>query len=95
MALGAQPPVHDPKAWARTFTGSSVAWVSVVGPHRGAAWVYVDGHFDHSVSLASTTYHSHRLVWARNWSTSGAHTVKIVAARRRVDLDAFVKLRIT
>jgi GH25 family lysozyme M1 (1,4-beta-N-acetylmuramidase) len=85
-----------PNAWVSyTFTGSSVAWVAVVGPRRGAAWVYVDGRFDHSVFLASTTYHSRRLVWARNWSTSGTHTVKIVAARRNVSLDAFVRLRIT
>ena len=79
---------------AYTFTGSSVAWVSVVGPGRGAVWVYVDGKFDKSVFLSSKTYHSRTLVWAKNWATSGTHTVKIVTARTaRVDVDAFVRLR--
>jgi hypothetical protein len=82
-----------------SFTGSSVAWVAAKGPTRGAVWVYVDGAFAMSVSLYASTGQSRSIVFARNWSTVGWHTLKIVVAgtagRPRVDVDAFVRLLIS
>ena len=78
------------------FTGSSVAWVSSKSTNRGMAWVYVDGAFATSVDLHASSGQSRAIVFARNWSTVGTHTLKIVVAgtagRPRVDVDAFVRL---
>jgi len=78
------------------FTGSSVAWVAAKGTTRGSAWVYVDGLFAKSVNLQATTGQSRAIVFARNWSTVGTHTLKIVVAgtagHPRVDVDAFIRL---
>ena len=78
------------------FTGSSVAWVAAKGTARGGAWVYVDGKFATSVNLYAKTGQSRTIVFARNWSTVGTHTVKIVVAgtagHARIDVDAFVRL---
>ncbi len=78
------------------FTGSSVAWVAAKGSTRGSAWVYVDGAFAGSVSLKSTAGQSRAMVFARNWTTVGPHTLKIVVAATaghpRIDVDAFVRL---
>jgi GH25 family lysozyme M1 (1,4-beta-N-acetylmuramidase) len=78
------------------FTGSSVAWVSSLGTTRGGAWVYVDGAFAGSVFLHATSGHSRAIVFARNWTSVGSHTLKIVVAgtagHARVDIDAFVRL---
>jgi hypothetical protein len=78
------------------FTGSSVAWVSARGTNRGMVWVYVDGAFVSSVNTYASSGQSRRIVFARNWSTVGTHTLKIVVAgtagRPRVDVDAFVRL---
>ncbi len=78
------------------FTGSSVAWISARGTTRGSVWVYVDGAFAGSVSLHATSGHSRAIVFARNWTSVGSHTLKIVVAgtagHARVDIDAFVRL---
>ncbi|HEX2756793.1 MAG TPA: glycoside hydrolase family 25 protein [Candidatus Limnocylindrales bacterium] len=78
------------------FTGSSVAWVAARGTTRGSAWVYVDGVYAGSVSLHATAGHSRAIVFARNWSGIGSHTLRIVVAgtagHARVDVDAFVRL---
>ena len=78
------------------FTGSSVAWIAAKGSTRGSAWVYVDGAFAGSVSLKSTAGQSRAMVFARNWTTVGPHTLKIVVAATaghpRIDVDAFVRL---
>jgi hypothetical protein len=78
------------------FTGSSVAWVSAKGTNRGKVWVYVDGAFATSVDTYASRGQSRAIVFARNWSTVGTHTLKVVVAgtagRPRVDIDAFVRL---
>ena len=84
-------------AWAKfSFTGSSVAWVTTRGTTRGKAKVYVDGVYAATVNLWASSGHSRSIVFARNWSTSGAHTIRIVvvgtAGHPRVDIDAFVRL---
>ena len=80
------------------FTGSSVAWVSTKGRTRGSATVYVDGVLASTVNLNASTGHSRAVVFARNWSAVGGHTVRIVVAgttgHPRVDVDAFARLTI-
>jgi hypothetical protein len=84
-------------AWAKyTFTGSSVAWVTSRGTTRGKAKVYIDGVYAATVNLWSSSGRSRSIVFARSWSTSGAHSIRIVvvgtAGHPRVDIDAFVRL---
>ena len=84
-------------AWAKyAFTGSSVAWVTTRGTTRGKAKVYIDGAYATTVNLWSSSGHSRSIVFARSWSTSGAHSIRIVvvgtAGHPRVDIDAFVRL---
>jgi len=79
-----------------SFTGSSVAWVSYLGPSRGSANVYVDGVFKKTVSLYATTNQPKRVVYAYYWGSNAGHTLKIVvvgtAGHPRIDVDAFVRL---
>jgi hypothetical protein len=79
-----------------SFTGSSAAWVAYKSTSRGSAQVYVDGVLKATVSLYSTTSTVKAQVYAFNWATSGAHTIKVVvvgtAGHPRIDVDAFVRL---
>ena len=80
------------------FSGSSVAWVAARGTTRGQARVYVDGVYVRTISLWASSGLSRSIVFARNWPTYGAHTIKIVvvgtAGHPRVDVDAFARLSI-
>ncbi len=77
-----------------TFSGRSVSFVSRLGPTKGKARIYVDGIHVATIDLSATTFKSQRVVWARNFTTSGRHTVSVVvvgtAGRPRIDVDAFV-----
>jgi hypothetical protein len=79
-----------------TFTGSSVAWASTLGPNRGSANVYVDGVFKKTVSLYSATLQSKQVVYSYQWGANGAHTLMVVVVgttgHPRVDVDAFARL---
>jgi GH25 family lysozyme M1 (1,4-beta-N-acetylmuramidase) len=84
-------------AWAKyAFTGSSIAWVTTRGTTRGKAKVYIDGVYVATVNTWSSSGHSRSIAFAKSWSTSGAHTIRIVviatAGHPRVDVDAFVRL---
>jgi beta-N-acetylhexosaminidase len=84
-------------AWASyTFTGIGIGWVAAVGPTRGSAKVYIDGTYQATVSLYSVTTGLRRIVYAKNWSTQGRHTIRIAVAgtsrHPRVDVDAFARL---
>lgn len=78
------------------FTGSSVAWVAARGTSRGSARVYIDGVYATILSLRASTSAYRSIVFARNWTTVGSHSIKIVvvgtAGHPRVDVDAFVRL---
>jgi hypothetical protein len=78
------------------FTGTSVAWVTGIGPTRGSAQVWVDGVKRATVSTYATTTSLRRLAFATSWPTQGTHTIRIVVVgtpgHRRVDVDAFVRL---
>ena len=52
-------------------------------------YVYVDGKFAQTVSLASSTLNSGVNVFGWYWPTSGTHTVTVkVVGGARVDVDA-------
>ncbi|HEY7525753.1 MAG TPA: glycoside hydrolase family 3 N-terminal domain-containing protein [Candidatus Limnocylindria bacterium] len=78
------------------FTGSSVSWVAVRGPARGSAAVYVDGAYAGRVNLHAATRQDRQLVFARSWTESGAHRIRVVnlgtSGHPRIDVDAFVTL---
>ncbi|MCI0582786.1 MAG: fibronectin type III domain-containing protein, partial [Chloroflexi bacterium] len=80
-----------------TFTGRSVAWVTTLGPDRGAAKVYVDGMFAGTINTYASTLRFRMTAFARSWARSGSHTIRIVvvgsAGHPRVDLDALEILR--
>jgi hypothetical protein len=80
-----------------TFTGRAVGWVASTGPSSGIAKVYVDGAYAGQVDLRSASPSWRRVVFARIWSTSGAHSIRVVgqgtAGRPSVSVDAFVVLR--
>ena len=77
-----------------TFTGQQVAWVSAVGPTRGAARVYVDGAYARTVDLRGASSATRRIVYVRSWTSSARHTLEIrvvgTSGRPRVDVDAFL-----
>lgn len=82
-------------SWAKVrFTGRSVALVMPKSRRNGRARVYVDGHYATTLNLHARSTHARRIVFARSWTTSGTHTIKIVVAgtarHPRVDLDAIV-----
>jgi len=81
-----------------TFTGRSVGIVSRWADNSGWFAVYVDGSYAGDVRLHRSGYLRYRVVvFARSWSTSGTHTIRMVALHSpghpRVDLDAFAVLR--
>jgi beta-N-acetylhexosaminidase len=78
------------------FTGRAVSWVAATGPDRGSAAIYVDGDYKRTVSLYSASDHPRRVVYAKQWASQGEHVLRIVnlsiSGRRRIDVDAFVRL---
>ncbi|HEX6920680.1 MAG TPA: peptidoglycan recognition protein [Actinomycetes bacterium] len=80
-----------------TFTGRSVAWVVSRASSSGQAYVYVDGTRVATVDLRSSTPKYRQAIWARTWSSSAKHTVKIVvlgtSGRPTVTTDGLVYLR--
>ena len=79
-----------------TFTGSSIGWVTALGPTRGSATVYIDGVNKGTISLYSSTTTSRRIAFVASWPSQGSHTITIVAVgtagHPRIDVDAFVRL---
>ena len=80
-----------------TFTGRSVGWVAYLASSMGRAYVYVDGRLAATVDLRSSATAWRRIAFAKRWSASGTHVIRIVCrattGRPRVDVDAFVVLR--
>ncbi|MFP5253553.1 MAG: chitobiase/beta-hexosaminidase C-terminal domain-containing protein [Actinomycetes bacterium] len=95
---------HDSTANATAsyaFTGTSVQWVTTLGPDRGRADVFVDGvRVATAVELHSRTTQTRRIMFAANGLTPGAHTLTIrvtgtklgKSKGTRVDVDAFTSL---
>jgi hypothetical protein len=77
-----------------TFTGRSIAVVGTKGSGFGSFKVYVDGVYLTTVSEYATSTAWRRILYARTWSTSATHTIKLVnfatSGHPRFDVDAFV-----
>ena len=82
----------------RTFTGRAIASVAPTGPKRGAARVYIDGNLATTIHLSAKRLHPRRMVFTRTWKTTATHSIRVVGLgtphHRRVDVDAFVILRV-
>jgi uncharacterized protein with LGFP repeats len=80
-----------------TFTGRSVGLITKRAANLGALYVYIDGHKVATVDTRSSTTAYRKLLWAKNWSTSARHTIKIVVAhtsgRPTVAIDGIAYLR--
>jgi hypothetical protein len=79
----------------RTFSGRAVGLIVSRGPGRGKAQVYVDGTLAQTIDTYRSTAQYRWLSFARAWSTSGPHTIKIVVLRLptthpSIAVDAFV-----
>jgi hypothetical protein len=61
-----------------TFRGSAFAWAGPVGPTRGKARIYIDGHYLATVDMYRSRFAARDLVIARNLG-DGTHTLKIQA----------------
>jgi len=79
-----------------TTSARSLAFVTTVASSRGSVWIYVDGSYRATISLAGPTAYKH-IVYATSWASIGTHSLKIVvvgtAGHPRVDLDAFEVVR--
>jgi streptogramin lyase len=79
------------------FTGRAVAWVTTMGPTHGKVKVYVDGVYISTVDTYQATTANKVIAFTRTWTSSRAHTLKLVAvstaSRPRIDVDAFVVVR--
>jgi hypothetical protein len=80
-----------------SFSGRSIGVVLSRGASRGQVKVYVDGVYATTVDLYSATNTYRSIAFSRTFSSSGAHTVKLVvvgtAGRPTVVLDAFALIR--
>jgi subtilisin family serine protease len=75
-----------------SFLGNGVGLVAPLGPTRGVARLYVDGVLLRSIDLHRTTTAARRVVFSRNWTVAGNHTLKVVVrgtgTHPRFDVDA-------
>lgn len=74
-----------------TFKGTGFAWLGPVGPTRGTARVFIDGHAVANVDLRRSTFQAHATVFSRKL-TAGQHTVRIVvtSSGRPVAIDTLI-----
>jgi uncharacterized protein with LGFP repeats len=80
-----------------TFTGKSAAWVVSRASTSGQAYIYVDGVKTATVDLKSATTKYRDAIWAKTWSTSAKHTIKIVVVgttgRPTITTDGLIYLK--
>ena len=79
------------------FTGRSIAWVATKAKKHGKAYVYLDGKKVKTIDLRASRTKTRQVVFAKNFSSSKKHTIKIVVVgtkgRPTVMSDGFVVLR--
>ena len=85
-------------AWVQfTFTGRAVAVIAPKGSSRGTVRVYIDGTSIGTVSAYRSSSQSKIVLFARNWSSSGSHTIRLLvlgtSGHPRFDIDAFAYLQ--
>jgi hypothetical protein len=83
-----------------TFSGTSGALVSTLGPNRGIVDIWLDGAFVESVDLYAPSLTAGAVVWTTGPAalTTGTHTIQLrptgthnaSATKSRIDLDAFL-----
>ena len=80
-----------------TFTGRGIAFVTTRRPAGGKVKILIDGVKVAVIDTFSTSTTYRYIAFARAWSTSGQHTIKLVvkgtAGHPRVDLDAVEVIR--
>ncbi|HET9852045.1 MAG TPA: hypothetical protein VFP56_06015 [Candidatus Limnocylindrales bacterium] len=80
-----------------TVKGRGIALVATTASTRGKVKVYIDGMYVRTVDLYSSSAAYRVLAFSQMFSSSGTHTIKVVAlatpGRPRVDLDAFAVFR--
>lgn len=74
-------------------TGRAFGFVSYRASTRGKVKVYVDGVYKGTVTLTSSTARARYLAYVMNYATTGTHTIKLVVASGRVDVDAMVVIK--
>lgn len=62
-----------------TFLGNRIALIGPKGPRGGSARIYIDGHYARTVSERSSLSYSRVTLFARNFTTSGRHTITVRA----------------
>ena len=77
------------------FKGRSVAVVMRTGPGMGRVKVFIDGKSAGVVNLDKPKGTPRRIVFARNWSRPGKHSIAIkpISGPKRVDFNGFLILR--
>jgi hypothetical protein len=83
-----------------TFTSSntrSIAFVTTKATSRGSFKVYIDGVYKKTISTNGSTKYR-QILYQYSWSSPATHKMKIVVSgtsgHPRVDVDAFVSLRV-
>lgn len=63
-----------------TVSGSyaNVGFTAIRGPKQGKARVYVDGSYQTTVNLHSTTLKDSQMIWTKAWPSFAPHTITIV-----------------
>ncbi len=79
-----------------TTSARSLAFVTTIASSRGSVWIYIDGYYRATISLAGPTAYR-RIAYSTGWASLGTHSIKIVVVgtvgHPRVDLDAFEVVR--
>jgi hypothetical protein len=84
--------VHSSRVGASAqyqFRGDAIAVIGNRAANRGSVNVYVDGRVQSTVYLSGATV-SRVVIFQKRFATTSTHTVKLVVASGRVDLDALV-----
>ncbi len=74
-----------------SFSGNGIAWMGPVGPTRGTARIFIDGHAVANINLHRSTFQARALLFARKL-TAGQHVLKIVvtSSGRPVAIDNLI-----
>ena len=70
-----------------SFRGNRVGWYSRLGPAYGQAKVYIDGAFVKTVNLNAAAVFDRKLVFTKNWTAVGNHSIRIVVVGTRSSED--------
>ncbi|HLO34621.1 MAG TPA: hypothetical protein VK194_01000, partial [Candidatus Deferrimicrobium sp.] len=77
-----------------TFTGDRISWVGPVGPTRGKAAIYIDGHYTTTIDTYAPRFVPSRVLYSTRFSTAAPRTLRIVVLgtgrHSLVALDAFI-----